>query len=64
MSSSMRRNTIKNVEVQAGVTGISHPDGTIFVRTAAPHELTTASNAVREDKELMQVASMSRNNNP
>jgi hypothetical protein len=60
----MRRNTIKNVEVQAGLTGISNPDETIFVRRATPHGLTMASNAAREDKEPLQMASMSRNNKP
>jgi hypothetical protein len=60
----MWRNTIKSVEVQAGLTGISNPDETIFVRTATPHELTTAGNAAREDKEPMQMVSMFRDKNP
>lgn len=47
--------SFESVDVQAGYTGISNPDGTIFVRIASPDELSRASSATREDKETMQV---------
>lgn len=47
--------SFESVDIQAGYTGISNPDGTIFVRIASPDELSRASGASRENKETMQV---------
>lgn len=44
----------RSVEVKAGYTGISDPDGTISVRKATSHELRTANGVAGEGKETMQ----------
>ncbi len=44
-----------SVEVRAGYTGISRPDGTISVRPATPGELRTAGSIQDEDVETLHV---------
>lgn len=44
----------RSVEVKAGYTGISDPDGTISVRRATPDELKTASGVAGEGNEAIQ----------